>query len=148
LSQGSIIIEVSSIKMSRTREVYFAGIGTQARRRFESRFRQQHARGRVIEPKKIKFVMNPGKLTIRLEKGWVMLNSLVKQIDSSQQIPSVNGVVVPRQNEVLAAAVKVEGSEISSLRALDSESFSGRNFGVKLVRDLLCNLGLDRKNVL
>ena len=65
-------------------------------------FSQRQTRGRAIEPKEVELVMSPGKLAVGLEKGWIMRDSLVQEIDCLQQILSPDSVVVPAKTRFLA----------------------------------------------
>ena len=69
--------------------------------------------------------MNPDELTIRLEKRWIVCHSLIRQIRGLQQTVCSLKRVTPGENEIFGAAVKIEGSDISSWRALDRQFLSG-----------------------
>src|SRR4029450_9225344 len=70
LGQSAVIIEVSPIKIPRTREVRFTRIGTKASCRLNGCFRQRQALRSMVEAKKVKRVMSVGELAIRPEKCW------------------------------------------------------------------------------
>ena len=67
--------------MPRTRQMHFARIRTEAKRPLDGGLRPRQTRRRAIEAVKVNPVVYPGELTIRLEKGRVMRNSLVQQVD-------------------------------------------------------------------
>ena len=85
-SQCAVIIEISSIEISGTCEVCFACIGPEAKGRFDGGSRQGQAGGSMVEAKGIKRVMRVSELTIRLEKRWVMRDSLIQQIGRLEEI--------------------------------------------------------------
>src|SRR4029077_13015342 len=68
LSQSAVIIEISPIKIPRTREVCFTRIGTKASCRLNGCFRQRQALRSMVEAKKVKRVMSVGELAICPEK--------------------------------------------------------------------------------
>src|SRR5262249_53755945 len=77
-SESTFIIEVSSIKIFRTRKVRFARVGTEAKRCLNGRLRQSQARRRSIVAKEVKNVMGESQLTICLEKRRISRDSLVQ----------------------------------------------------------------------
>jgi hypothetical protein len=58
----------------------FARIRTEAKRPLDGGLRPRQTRRRAIEAIKVNPVVYPGELAIRLEKGRVMLNSLIQQM--------------------------------------------------------------------
>ena len=68
--------------------------------------------------------MSPRELAIRFEKGRVMRDSLVQQIDRLQQILFPALGEAGGQKKVFRAAVKIKGGDIRSWRALDSQFLS------------------------
>lgn len=74
----------------------------------------------MIEPREVKLIVSPGELAIRLKEGRVMRDSLVQQIGRLQQIPILGGAGAPSQNEILSAAIKIEGGNIGGWRAFNS----------------------------
>lgn len=70
----------------------------------------------------VKLIMNPRELAVRLEKGWVMRDSLVQQIGRLREVPLValSGAKAPGQNEISGAAIKIESGDIGGRGALDS----------------------------
>ncbi len=63
-SQRAVIIEVSSIKILRAREVCFACIRAEAKCGLDGRFRQRQARRSMVVAKDVKEVMSPGQLAV------------------------------------------------------------------------------------
>ncbi len=64
--------------------------------------------------------MNPGKLAIRLEKRWIMRDSLIQQIGGlAANAAFPLAARAPGQNKIFGAAIKIEGGEIGGWRALD-----------------------------
>ena len=63
--------------------------------------------------------MDPHELAIRLEKRWIVCNSLVQQIRCLDQIACSLKGLTPGENETFSAAVKIKGSDINSWRTLD-----------------------------
>src|SRR4029450_7336680 len=118
--------------MSCPGQVHFTCIGTEAKRRLDRCFSQRQARRRAIKAIEVKVVMSPGQLAIHLEKGWVMRNSLVKEIGSVQQIFFVASVVTIAcnnrgQKKIFGTAIEVERGEVNGWRELDGQ-FLGRGY--------------------
>ena len=65
--------------------------------------------------------MKPRKLAIRLEKRWIVRDSLVQQISRLQEITLVFLIraEAPSQNEIFGAAVKLKSGEIEGWWSLD-----------------------------
>ena len=65
--------------------------------------------------------MKPHKLAIRLEKRWVVRDSLVQQIGRLQEVTLVFliSAEAPSQNEIFGAAVKLKSGEIEGWWSLD-----------------------------
>ena len=82
-----------------------------------------------------------------MEKRRIVRNSLIQQICGLDQIVCPLKGVTPGENKIFGAAVKIEGSDIRSWRTLDGYLFSGRDFGVKLLCDLLRDFTLDHEHV-
>src|SRR5439155_25639297 len=142
-SQRAVIIEVSSIKILRAREVCFACIRAEAKCRFDSRFRQRQARRSMVMAEDVEEVMSPGELTVPLEKRWVSRDSLVQQISRLQQLLLPTNATARRQKKIFGASVEIEAGEIGGWWSLDREFFSECDLCVKLLSDLLRDLALD-----
>ena len=69
----------------------------------------------------VKLIMNPRELAIRLEKRWIMRDSLVQQIGSLREVTLslLIRAEAPSQNEIFGAAVKLKSGEIEGWWALD-----------------------------
>src|SRR5437868_412472 len=67
-SQGTAIIEISPIKILRTREACFACIRAKAKCRLNGCFCQGQPCRSMVEAKEVKQVMSMGDLAVRLEK--------------------------------------------------------------------------------
>jgi hypothetical protein len=66
----------------------------------------------MVEAEEVKEIMSEGKLAIGLEKGWVMRDSLVQQIDRLLQIRSRATGKTRRQQKIFGAVVEIEGGEV------------------------------------
>src|SRR5262245_25573546 len=110
--------------MSRMRQVCFACIRTQAKRRVESRLRQGKARRRTVKTKVVKLIMNPHKLAICLEERRIVCNSLIQQVRGLHQITGSLKGITPIENKIFGTAIKIERREIGGRRALDGLSFT------------------------
>src|SRR5262245_45289391 len=123
-SQSTVIIDVCAIKMSRTREVCFASIWTEPKGLLNCCFGKRHTRrGMIVAKHRVKLVMSPSELAIRLKKCWVMRGGLVQQINRPQQIrfrATATGLCKANsQKKTLGAAIKIERCEIDRQWALD-----------------------------
>src|SRR4029077_1799775 len=123
--QRVAIIEVASIEILRAREMCFARIRTEAKRRLDGGFRQRQTRARMVVAEAVKDVMNPGQLAIRLEKRWVPRDTLVQQISRVPQILFPTIAIGRRQQKVFRAAVEIESGEIGGWWLLNGVFFSG-----------------------
>src|SRR6266516_6655898 len=94
----------------------------------------------IVAKHRVKAVVRPSELAIRLEKRWVMRDSLVQQIDRLQQIrfrATVTGTgKAHSQKKIFGVAVEIERGEISRLCWLNGQSLSSGDFGVNLPSDL------------
>src|SRR5437763_17091805 len=90
--------------------------------------------------------MSPGELTIRIEKRWIARHSLVQQIDCLTEIrhPAAKGC---SRKHMTGARIESESDEIAGRPALNRQSLSSRDFGVKLLSDFLRNLALDGEQI-
>ena len=73
----------------------------------------------MVHTKVVKLIMNPGELAIRLEKGWIMRDSLIQQIGGLEEIPSLKGIMPGEQ--IFGAAIKIEGGEIGCRWSLNGQ---------------------------
>src|ERR1051325_2628943 len=62
LSQSTVVIDVSPVKIPRARQVRFACIRTESRGPLNGSFRQGQTRGRTVVAEEIKRVVNKGEL--------------------------------------------------------------------------------------
>src|SRR4029453_11840146 len=85
VSQGSVIIEVSSIQILRACEICFTRVGTQVKSRLDRCFRQSQTRRRVVDRKVVKEVMRMSEQAIRLEKRRITRDSVVQQVGCPEQ---------------------------------------------------------------
>src|SRR5438105_11185415 len=92
-------------------------------------------------------VMRIGELAIRVEKRWIPGDSLVQQFCRLQQIRFCLTAQGRFQQKILGATIEIERSKIARRCVLDGQSFARRNFGVKLLSDLLCNFALNSEHV-
>src|SRR4029077_5319029 len=102
----------------------------------------------MVVASEVNGVMSEGELAKRIEKRWITGHSLIQQLDPLEQIRFCLTTKARTQNKIFGAAVEIEGSEIACWPALDGHSLSGRNFGVKLLSDFLCDLALDREHLI
>src|SRR5215469_7873432 len=95
--------------------------------------------------------MSPRELAICLEERWITRYSLVQQIDRFQQIrlcitASGRGKA-HSQKKIFGATIEIKGGEIHCWWPLNSQTFIGRDFDVKLARDFLSDLTLDSEDI-
>src|SRR5262249_21106337 len=137
LGQGSVIIEVSSIKIFRACKVRFARVGTEAKRCLNGRLCLSQARRRSIVAEEVKNVVDPSQLTVCLEKRRIPRDSLVQKIDRFQQVLFPGIAKECGRRKTFGAGIKIEGIEVSGRWSLDIALLIRRDFGVKLVGDRL-----------
>src|SRR5437899_6708593 len=148
LVQSPVIIEVDPIKIQCPCKMCFASIRTEAKRRLNGGFRQGQPRGTMVVASEVNGVMSVGELAKRIEKRRIACDSLIQQLDPLKQIRFCLTTEARSQNKIFRAAVKIEGCEIGSRPALNGQFLRGRNFGVKLLSDFLCDLTLDCEYVI
>src|SRR4029079_5978874 len=110
--------------MTGTSQVRFTCIRAQAERRFDSRLPQRQARRRTVDTTAVKLIVNPHELAIRLEKCWIVCNSLIQQVRRLDQVAFSFKSVTPGEYKTLRAAIKIECGEIGSWRTFNSRFFS------------------------
>src|SRR5205823_2558895 len=94
----------------------------------------------MVEAKEVKLIMNPGELTIGLEKRRIARHSLVQQIDCPQR---VRAPAKSRANDIIGARIELESDEISGWLLLNSQSLRGCDSGFQSLGDCLRDLALD-----
>src|SRR5438552_1840820 len=101
----------------------------------------------MVVASEVNGVMSEGELAKRIEKRRIACDSLIQQLDPLEQIRFCLTTEARIQNKIFRAVVEIEGCEIGSRPALNGQFLSGRNFGVKLLSDFLCDLTLDCEDV-
>src|SRR5262245_36912397 len=119
----------------------------EAKRRLDRCFSCRQTRRRTVEATRVKVVVSPGELAVRLEEGWVMCDSLIQQLGRPQQICFRGRGKADIQKKTPGAGVEIESDEIEGGRALDGQFLSGRDFGIEVLDDFLRDFTLAREHL-
>src|SRR6184192_2895093 len=101
----------------------------------------------MVVASEVNGVMSEGELAIRIEERWIAGDSLAQQLCCLKQIGFCVTAKGGSDKKILGPAVEIEGAKISSRLALNGQFLSGRNFGVKLLSDFLCDPTLDCEHI-
>src|SRR4030095_17079703 len=101
----------------------------------------------MVVAQQVKEVVSPGELAIRIEKRWIACDTLIQQLDPLEQISLVVAAKGRVQKKILGARVQIERENIACWGTFDCVFLSWRKFCLQLLRNRLCDLGLNGKYV-
>src|SRR3954470_8989432 len=142
LGAGAVVIKKSPIGIESQRPMDFSSIGLEADSIMDRRFGQLTAGGSLIVPSE-DVEMQPTEHALRHQELWISSCRFIEQTHAFHHalIPKVLGFKFPRLR------VKCLGDEIGGGLAFNGQFFGCRDFGAQPFCHLLCNLALNRKQI-
>src|SRR5262245_24393691 len=101
----------------------------------------------MVVAEQVKEVVSPGELAIRIEKRWIACDSLVQQLGPLEQISFIVAAKGRVQEKILGAREQIERGDIACRGTFDCVFLSWRKFCLQLLRNRLCDLGLNSEYV-